>query len=105
MTASKHILIIDDEENLRHMLSVMLTRQGYQVDSASNGVEGLDIVRNRAYDFILCDIRMPEMDGKAFLMKALQEHHYDVRLRHRGYGCRVYEEGCLRFYLQAVQER
>jgi len=74
MTASKHILIIDDEENLRHMLSVMLTRQGYQVDSAANGVEGLDIVRNRVYDFILCDIRMPEMDGKAFLMKALQEH-------------------------------
>jgi DNA-binding NtrC family response regulator len=73
MTIAKHILIIDDEENLRHMLSVMLARQGYKVDSASNGIEGLEAVGRKAYDFILCDIRMPEMDGKTFLVKVLQE--------------------------------
>ena len=74
MTNAKHILIIDDEENLRHMLSVMLTRQGYKVETAANGVEGLDAVRNKAYDFILCDIRMPEMDGKAFLVNLPREY-------------------------------
>ena len=74
MTAAKHILIIDDEENLRHMLTVMLTRQGYQVDSAAHGADGLDAIRSKAFDFILCDIRMPEMDGKTFLVNALQEH-------------------------------
>lgn len=74
MTAAKHILIIDDEENLRHMLSVMLTRQGYRVDSAAHGGEGLAVIHGKAYDFILCDIRMPEMDGKTFLVKALEEH-------------------------------
>ncbi len=73
MSGSKHILIIDDEENLRHMLSVMLTRQGYVVDSAANGEEGLQRIKEKAYDFILCDIRMPEMDGKSFLARALEQ--------------------------------
>ncbi len=74
MSTIKHILIIDDEENLRHMLSVMLTRQGYVADSAAHGEEGLLKIREKAYDFILCDIRMPEMDGKTFIVRALQEH-------------------------------
>src|SRR5690349_11668466 len=68
----KHILIIDDEENLRHMLSVMLARQGYRAETAADGAEGLRRVREQAYDFILCDIRMPEMDGKTFLSRALE---------------------------------
>jgi DNA-binding NtrC family response regulator len=68
----KHILIIDDEENLRHMLSVMLTRQGYLADTAANGIEGLERLESTMYDFVLCDIRMPEMDGKALLSRALE---------------------------------
>lgn len=70
---SKHILVIDDEENLRHMLSLMLTRQGYVTDSAADGENGLACIKSKVYDFILCDIRMPEMDGKAFLAKAMEE--------------------------------
>lgn len=73
MAVPQHILVIDDEENLRHMLSVMLARQGYQVASAANGVEALEIVRSTVFDYILCDIRMPEMDGKTFLARALAE--------------------------------
>ncbi|HQB39170.1 MAG TPA: sigma-54 dependent transcriptional regulator [Deltaproteobacteria bacterium] len=65
------MLIIEDEENLRHMLSVMLSRQGYSADTAENGAEGLRLALQQVYDFILCDIRMPEMDGKAFLEQAL----------------------------------
>jgi two-component system response regulator AtoC len=68
------VLIIDDEENLRHMLSAMLAGQGYQADTAANGAEGLRQLGQKVYDFILCDIRMPEMDGKAFLARALEEH-------------------------------
>ncbi len=71
---SQHILIIDDEENMRHMLSVMLSRQGYRVELAANGGQGLDCLKNNAYDYILCDIRMPEMDGKTFLQQAMEEH-------------------------------
>jgi two-component system response regulator AtoC len=72
--ARSQILIIDDEENLRHMLSAMLALQGYQADTAGNGAEGLQRLREKVYDFILCDIRMPEMDGKTFLAHALEEN-------------------------------
>jgi len=72
--ARSQILIIDDEENLRHMLSAMLARQGYQADTAENGAAGLQRLREKVYDFILCDIRMPEMDGKGFLTRALEEN-------------------------------
>jgi len=74
MTERLQILIIDDEENLRHMLSAMLERQGYRAVAAANGAEGLRLLREQVYDFVLCDIRMPEMDGKTFLIKALEEH-------------------------------
>lgn len=73
MIDKKHILIIDDEENLRHMLTVMLTRQGYLAESAVNGEEALLRLKETVFDFILCDIRMPEMDGKTFLARALGE--------------------------------
>jgi DNA-binding NtrC family response regulator len=72
--ARSQILIIDDEENLRHMLAAMLSLQGYQTDTAGNGTQGLQCLREKVYDFILCDIRMPEMDGKAFLARALEEN-------------------------------
>jgi len=72
--AHPHILIIDDEENLRHMLSAMLSRQGYRVDTAENGIQGLQLLKSQVYDFILCDIRMPEMDGKEFLGHALDNN-------------------------------
>ena len=73
MSSGQHILVIDDEENMRHMLSLMLARQGYVVDTAANGGEGLSCLKNNVYDYILCDIRMPEIDGKAFLKLALEQ--------------------------------
>jgi two-component system response regulator AtoC len=69
---NKQILVIDDEENMRHMLSLMLARQGYLVHKAANGIDGLRCLVDNVYDYILCDIRMPEMDGKAFLEQALE---------------------------------
>ena len=63
----KRILIIDDEENFRHMLSVILIKEGYEVETASNGEEGLQRVAVFPFDQILCDIRMPRMDGLDFL--------------------------------------
>jgi len=68
----KKILVVDDEENLRHMLQVMLKKQGYLVDSAADGAQALEKLRSGAYSFILCDIRMPAMDGKAFLKRCAE---------------------------------
>jgi two-component system response regulator AtoC len=66
----KRILIIDDEENFRHMLSVILKKEGYDVETASNGEEGLQKIALSPFDQILCDIRMPQMDGLEFLREA-----------------------------------
>jgi len=68
----KRILIVDDEENFRHMLSVILIKEGYEVETASNGEEGLKKAVASPFDQILCDIRMPRMDGLEFL-KAIQK--------------------------------
>jgi two-component system response regulator AtoC len=63
----KRILIVDDEENFRHLLSVILIKEGYEVETASNGEEGLQKSVISPFDQILCDIRMPRMDGLEFL--------------------------------------
>ncbi|MBP1696427.1 MAG: histidine kinase [Deltaproteobacteria bacterium] len=68
MTA-RRILIVDDEESFRHMLSVILIKEGYEVETASNGDEGLRKAVASPFDQILCDIRMPHMDGLAFLQE------------------------------------
>src|SRR4030042_6814340 len=63
----KRILIVDDEENFRHMLSVILVKEGYEVETASDGEEGLQKALGSPFDQILCDIRMARMDGLEFL--------------------------------------
>ncbi len=70
---NKRILVVDDEESLRHMLSVLLRKQGYTVDTAENGKEALAKVGKVRYEFVLSDIMMPEMDGKAFLQEAVRQ--------------------------------
>jgi len=64
------VLIIDDEENMRHMLGVLLEKSGYGVDVAADGRSGLEKVRQVAYDYILCDVKMPGVDGLEFLRRA-----------------------------------
>jgi two-component system response regulator AtoC len=68
--SQKRLLIIDDEENMRHMLSSMLTKSGYRVSAASNGSEALNMVDQTLYDFILCDLKMPGMSGMEFFEAA-----------------------------------
>ena len=63
----KRLLVIDDEENMRHMLSTVLGKAGYIVETAANGHEGLKMTQSTVYDFILCDIKMPNMSGMDFL--------------------------------------
>ena len=69
MNEEKKILVIDDEENMRHMLALLLEKEGYLVDNAGNGKQGLDLAVENFYDLILCDLKMPVMDGMAFLEK------------------------------------
>ena len=61
------ILVIDDEAPLRHMLRLVLEKAGYRVIEAADGAAALAILEGESFDLVLCDIRMPEMDGLAFL--------------------------------------
>jgi two-component system response regulator AtoC len=65
--SKKRLLVIDDEANMRHMLAAVLKKADYIVDLASDGVEGLQLMDQGHYDFILCDIKMPNMGGMEFL--------------------------------------
>jgi DNA-binding NtrC family response regulator len=57
------ILVIDDEKSIRNTLRDILEYEKYTVDDAADGAEGLRMVKENKYDAILCDIKMPKMDG------------------------------------------
>ena len=71
------ILIIDDEKAIRKTLTEILSYEGYKIDEASDGEEGLKKFSSTTYDVVLCDIKMPKMDGLEFLEKA-REVNADV---------------------------
>lgn len=68
------ILIIDDEKAIRKTLSEILSFEGYKIDEASDGEEGLKKFRQKTYDVVLCDIKMPKLDGIEFLQKAAENN-------------------------------
>ena len=61
------VLIVDDEPGLRQSLGLLLSGAGYEVASERNGREGLDRALAEPFDLLLCDVRMPELDGLSFL--------------------------------------
>jgi two-component system, NtrC family, nitrogen regulation response regulator NtrX len=64
------ILIIDDERAIRKTLGEILSYEGYKIDEASDGEEGLKRFSEKVYDVVICDIKMPKVDGIEFLEKA-----------------------------------
>lgn len=67
------ILIVDDEKAIRATLKEILEYENFKVDEAADGVEGLEMLRSKEYDAVLCDIKMANMDGEEFLNKAMEE--------------------------------
>ena len=65
-----NILIIDDEKAIRKTLSEILSYEGYKIDEAADGEEGLKKFGEKTYDLVLCDIKMPKLDGIEFLEKS-----------------------------------
>ncbi|MES2882253.1 MAG: sigma-54 dependent transcriptional regulator [Bacteroidota bacterium] len=64
------ILIIDDEKAIRKTLTEILTFEGYKIEEAFDGEEGLKKFKEKTFDVVLCDIKMPKIDGIDFLQKA-----------------------------------
>ena len=59
------VLVVDDEEPIRKLIATMLSQQGHQCITASNGIEALDKIMEAKFDALITDIVMPEMDGIA----------------------------------------
>jgi two-component system, NtrC family, nitrogen regulation response regulator NtrX len=64
------ILIVDDEKSIRAALNDILSYEGYEVDEAKDGEEGLSMLLKNSYDVALCDIKMPKLEGLEVLLKA-----------------------------------
>jgi len=64
------VLVIDDEKPIRDAIQNILTAEQYQVDLAENGKKGLELLAENGYDVVLCDIKMPGMDGLEVMAKA-----------------------------------
>ncbi len=66
------ILIIDDERSIRNVLKDILTNEGFKVEEAADGEEGLKKFQSNSFDLVLCDIKMPKLDGLEFLDSVIQ---------------------------------
>ena len=75
------ILVADDEEDIRFMLELHLQRAGYDVVTVADGEAALKVVTEQRFDFVLCDLVMPQLDGLS-VIKALSamDHHPPVVL-------------------------
>lgn len=74
---TNHVLIVDDESDVRDLLSKFLRRRGYEVDTASDGAAAIEAIRGNRPDIVLLDIRLPKMDGLSVLEK-LRDESNDV---------------------------
>ena len=77
MTRTNRILVVDDEQKMRRLLEMALRGMGHEVVQARDGEEALEQFENQAFDLVLTDMRMPRMDGLAFLRR-LREQGRDV---------------------------
>ena len=67
------ILVIDDETLMREYVEEALVRAGYEVDTAGNGPDGLEALRQASYDVLVTDLKMAPMDGLEVLRRATEE--------------------------------
>ena len=79
-SASLTMLVVDDEPTFASALAHLLRRDGATVESVDNGQEALARLQTQPYDVILCDLRMPALDGVTFYARLTQQY---PPLRHR----------------------
>jgi pilus assembly protein CpaE len=77
--AGERILFVDDEEQIRKLLSTWLTRHGYEVSVANDGLEALKAIRAKAPDLVITDVNMPNMNGLE-LTRRLRSDHRTARI-------------------------
>ena len=70
----KQILVVDDEAQIRTMLTLMLEQEGYIVHTAENGEQGLALVGRHTFDLVITDMIMPVKDGLKFIMELVRDY-------------------------------
>jgi CheY-like chemotaxis protein len=88
------ILIIDDDEIIRRMLSLMLTKAGYEVLAAGDGKEGMELFQQNDVDLVITDLIMPEKEGIEMIME-LKTDFPDVKIIAMSGGAQMGPEGYL----------
>ena len=73
-----HILIVEDDKDIREGVGIYLKSQGYQVFMAADGVEGLEVLDQEEIHLAIVDIMMPRMDGITMTMKLREKHDFPV---------------------------
>lgn len=81
-----NILIIDDEKAIRNVLREILVNEGFTVEEAADGEEGLRKFQAGAFEVVLCDIKMPKVDGLEFLQKVIESHSETPVIMISGHG-------------------
>ena len=76
---AKTILVVDDEPGIARALAYLLRRDGHTVDTAANGRLALTKLHTQEYDLILCDLRMPDLDGPGLYQELQQQHPHLLR--------------------------
>jgi two-component system chemotaxis response regulator CheY len=72
----KRILVVDDSESIRQLLSFILERAGFGVDSAIDGQDALTFLDGRTFDLVLTDLNMPRMDGISLIRRVRSNEGY-----------------------------
>lgn len=81
-----NILIIDDEKAIRNVLKEILGNEGFSVEEATDGEEGWKKFNSGSYDVVLCDIKMPKLDGIEFLQKVIESQSETPVIMISGHG-------------------
>ena len=68
------ILVVDDEDQIRTMLTQMLSQEGYEVHTAENGEDGMSLVGKYSFDLVITDMIMPVKDGLKFIMELVRDY-------------------------------
>ena len=76
---TRRLLYVDDEPDLRSLVHLHLSLEGYEVETAADGDAALELIRNKQFDVILLDVYMPRMNGIQ-VMQYLKNHNVNTRL-------------------------
>ena len=73
-----HVLVVEDDEQIRDGIEIYLKSQGYEVSKAADGIEGLEVLKEKTIHLAIIDVMMPRMDGIQMVMRLRKEYDFPV---------------------------